>query len=114
MSDDSEFDIGDRPRTIYTVTLEEEAIDPPALVLIVKSPSGVQVSIFGELDQPHPITRAEDDDGNPYYYADIPCTAAGTWHRRWVPFDEDGVALDAFERSFRVKKSAFATPLPAP
>lgn len=103
------FDVGDRPRSTYTIELEEELVDPPFVVLIVKNPTGEDVSIYGEDDQPYPITR--DSEG--VYYADIPCTEKGRWLRRWVSFDEDGVPLDAFEREFQVRRSSFTEPLPS-
>lgn len=101
------FDVGDRPRTTYTIELEEELVDPPLVVLIVKTPTEELVSIYGQSDQPYPITRESEG----VYYADIPLLVSGPWYRRWVAFDEDGVPLDAFERRFTVQASGYTAPL---
>jgi hypothetical protein len=103
------FDVGDRPRTTWTVQLDGDVTDPPFVALLVLSPAGEDVSFYGEANQPRTIFR--DSEG--VYYADIPLTTSGRWARRWVAFDENGVALDAYERSFQVIRSAFTSPLPA-
>lgn len=103
------FDVGDRPRTTWTIRLNGTLVDPPVVILVVKSSAGEQVSIFGELGQPHPITKSATG----VYYADIPLLANGNWTRRWIAYDELGVPLDAFEANWIVRTSKLSEPLPA-
>jgi hypothetical protein len=104
------FDVGDRPRTTWTIQLDGVVTDPPVVILVVKSPSAEQVSIYGEVSQPYPITRSSAG----VYYADIPLLVSGNWRRRWIAYDELGSPLDAFEAGFKVTASGCAEPLPSP
>lgn len=95
------FDIGDVARLSVAFTDEDAAAaDPTAVVLTVKSPSGVTTTPT--------VTQEEDDDAAPVtggYHADVPLTAAGTWLWRWVG---TGAVVAATEGHINVRASNFA------
>lgn len=102
------YDIGDRPRTTWTIKLNGDRVDPPTVMLLVRRPDGTEAqAIYGIGGADYPITR----DSVGVYYADIPLTASGQWVRRWVAFDELDSPLDATETAFSVRQSAMTEPL---
>lgn len=102
------FIVGQRPRTIYTVKLNNVLVDPPKVMLIVGRPRFELVSVYNVANQPHPITRASVG----VYYADVPLLVDGKdWFRRWLSFDANGIPLDSFEGTFIVQKSPADRPL---
>lgn len=79
-------------------TIADERIDADGVVVKVKAPDGTVTTPT--------VTARVNEDGEPYYTAEVEGDQPGTWHYRAEATEGDDVG--PFEHYFRVNRSAFS------
>ena len=94
------YDIGDRLRLWSRFyDFDGNLASPTAVNILVRTPAGAETSVAATLH------------ATGVYYRDVTIDTAGTWHYRG---NGTGALIASGEWQFKVRESAFTTPLATP